>query len=520
MKSHDGTLKQGSPPLPTGARPGRRGRKSFLTGLLRSGARPLRRSQADHWSFLFSQIAVYSFVVACVTGMFLVFFFKPGMTGVIYHGSYHELNGIRMSQAYKSTLDTSFDVRGGLLMRQIHHLAALIFVAAVCLTLLRLFFTAAFRRPRRLNWLIWVTLLTLGMAAGWTGTILPDDMLSSGSLDVLRGVLESIPVAGTHLRLWIFGGDVPGHRVIPRLYWLHVLLPAAMAGLFILRRWLARRHGHTRFPGPAGSGRLGSLQNAPAVAGVAMFCATCGALALAGALAQISPIWLYGPYQPGSISAGAAPDWYLGFLDGALRIMPGWELNVAGHPLTLAVLVPGLIVPGAFFTLLAAYPLLESRLTGDRAVHHFLDRPRAAATRTAVGTAGITFYGLLWAASSNDQIAYHIHLDLYAVTWFFRVAVFAGPPLAYTLTQRICLGLTRREREETKHGRKTGRIVMSPDGGFSEITEPIRPVRDDNPGPNLTAAGNTGDPIAASGVILSPCQAAATAIARKRVGGS
>jgi hypothetical protein len=302
-------------------------------------------------------------------------------------------------------------------------------------------------------------------------------------------VLESIPVVGSHLMLWIFGGDVPGHRIIPRLYWLHMLLPVAMAGLLVLRRWLVRRRGHTRFPGPAGSRRPGSLRNVPAAAGVAMFFITCGVLALAGALAQISPIWLYGPYQPGSMSAGAAPDWYMGFLDGALRIMPGWELNVAGHPLTLAVLVPGLIVPGAFFTLLASYPLLESRLTGDLGVHHFLDRPRDAATRTAVGTAGITFYGLLWAASSNDQIAAHIGLDLYAVTWFFRLAVLAGPLLAYILTQRICLGLTRREEEETKHGRETGRIVLSPDGGFSEITEPVRPVREDSPGSNLPPAG-------------------------------
>ena len=461
---------------------------SFLTGLLRSGARPLRRSQADHWSFLFSQIAVYSFVVALVTGVFLFIFFKPSMTGVIYHGSYHKLSGVRMSEAYKSALEISFDVRGGLLMRQIHHWAALIFVAAVCVQLLRLYFTAAFRRPRRLHWLIWVTLLLLGMAVGWTGTILPDDMLSSGSLDVLQGVLESIPVAGTHLMLGVFGGTVPGHRIIPRLSWLHVLLPAAMVGLFVLRRRLVRRHGHPRFPGPAGSGRLESLQNAPAAASLAMFFATCGVLALLGTLAQISPIWLYGPYQPGAISAGAAPDWYMGFLDGALRIMPGWEIRVAGHPLTLAVLVPGLIIPGVFFTLLAAYPLLERRLTGDHAVHHFLDRPRDAATRTAVGAAGIIFYGLLWAAAANDQIAYHIGLDLYAVTWFFRIAVLVGPPLAYTLTRRICLGLTRRERDVAEHGRPTGRIVMSPDGGFSEITGPVLPVREEGPESNLPVA--------------------------------
>jgi ubiquinol-cytochrome c reductase cytochrome b subunit len=221
-----------------------------------------------------------------------------------------------------------------------------------------------------------------------------------------------------------------------------------------------------------------------------MFFATCGVLALLGTLAQINPVWLSGPYQPGAISAGSVPDWYMGFLDGALRIMPGWQVEVAGHPLVLAVLVPGLLVPSAFFTLLAAYPLLERRLTGDQGLHHVRDRPRDAATRTAVGAAGITFYGVLWAAAANDQIAYHLQLDLYAVTWFFRIAVFAGPPLAYTLTQRICLGLTRRERDEAEHGRPTGRIVMSADGGFSEITERARPAREEGPGPALPMAGD------------------------------
>ena len=228
---------------------------SLFTGPLRSGgtqtvARLLRRGRADHWSFLFGQIAVYSFAVAVVTGVFLAVFFEPSMTGVTYHGSYHALNGVQMSQAYKSALHISFDVRGGLLIRQIHHWAALIFVAAVCLQLLRLFFTGAFRRPRGLNWLIWVSLLVLGMAVGWTGGILPNDIMSGGSLGVLQGVLESIPVVGTHLMLWVFGGDVPGHHIIPRLFWVHVLLPVAMAGLFVLRRRLVRQHGHTRFAGP------------------------------------------------------------------------------------------------------------------------------------------------------------------------------------------------------------------------------------------------------------------------------
>jgi ubiquinol-cytochrome c reductase cytochrome b subunit len=415
-----------------------------------------RRSRADRWSSLFGQVAVYSFVVTAITGVFLLLYYKPSMTQAVYHGSYRKLDGVPMSQAYRSTLDISFDVRGGLLMRQIHHWAALLFIAAVCAHLLRLYFTGGFRRPRWLNWLIWVSLLVLGMVAGVSGTILPDDLMSGGSLSVLEGVTLSIPVIGTHLMLWIFGGDFPGHVIIARAYWLHVVvLPVVMVALFAL---LLRRRGK------------------PVITpvSVVMFWFTGATLVLLGTFAQVNPVWLFGPNQPGSISAGSVPGWYMGFLDGALRIMPGWEFSVAGHPLTLAVLVPGVLVPGAFFTLLAAYPLLDRRLTGDPPAGHFLDRPRDAATRTGIGAAGITFYGLLWAAAANDQIAYHLSMSLYAVTWFFRVAVLAGPVVAFMITERMCLGLARRDRDEAEHGRETGRIVMTPEGGYREIREPVR----------------------------------------------
>ena len=421
-------------------------------GILR---RLYRRSRDDRWSSLFGQVAVYSFVVTAITGVFLLFYYKPSMSQVGYHGSYRKLDGVQMSQAYRSTLNISFDVRGGLLMRQMHHWAALLFIAAVCAHLLRLYFTGAFRRPRWLNWLIWVALLVLGMVAGLSGTILPDDMLSGGSLGVLEGVTLSVPVIGTHLMLWIFGGDFPGHEIIARAYWLHVaVLPAVMIGLFALL--LRGRSKHAITP-----------------VSVVMFWFTCATIALLGTFAQVNPVWLFGPSQPGSISAGSVPGWYMGFLDGGLRIMPGWEIGIFGHPLTLAVLVPGVLVPGAFFTVLAAYPLIDRRLSGDPAGGRLLDRPRDAAKRTAFGAAGLTFYGLLWAAAANDEIAYHLGISLYAVTWFFRVAVLAAPFLAYTVTERICLGLARRDRDEAEHGRETGRIVMTPDGGYHEIREPV-----------------------------------------------
>ena len=320
-----------------------------------------------------------------------------------------------------------------------------------------------------------MALLPLGILAAYTGTILPGDALSGGSLAVITGVLLSVPVTGTHLVFWIFGGAPPGHQITGRLYWVHILVLPALAGALLLLlglrpplRWPRRVR-----PDP-------------------LLLFTCAVLVLLGAAAQINPVWLYGPYQPGSITAGAAPDWYMGFLDGALRIMPAWQAGVAGHPLALGVLIPGLAVPALFFTLLAAYPLLERRLTGGQDLHRALDRPRGAATRTAAGAAGIAFYGLLWAAAANDQIAYHLHLNLYTVTWFFRIAVLAGPPLAYTLTQRICHARAGRRRDEELHGRETGRIVRSPQGGYAEIHEPAHraaPPSADAPGPATARHG-------------------------------
>ncbi|WP_067486004.1 cytochrome bc1 complex cytochrome b subunit [Actinomadura hibisca] len=426
-----------------------------------------RRATADHWSFLFGQIAVYCFAVLLVTGAFLTFFYTPDMTQAPYQGSYEPLRGVPVSRAYESTMDLSLDTRGGLLVRQIHHWAALLLPAAIACQLLRMFFTGAFRRPRAVGWLVWVALFVLAMVAGVTGGLLPDDMLSGGTLGLVQSITLAIPFVGTDLAHLVFGGDFPGDAAIPGAYWLHItLIPVVMGGLFLLRGRMVRRNGHTRFrPAPEVPARAASA---------ALFLFVAGVLSMLGTVAQINPIWNYGPYRPGDTTAGAVPDWYMGFLDGAIRIMPNWEPSVAGHPLTLAVLVPALLIPGAFFTVLAAYPWVERRLTGDDRVHDLLDRPRDAAVRTGVGAAGATFYGLLWAASANDQIAVEFHLSLFTVTWFFRVAVLVGPLLAYAVTHRLCLALTRREREEAAHGRETGRIVMSPTGGFTEIHEPVQ----------------------------------------------
>ena len=427
--------------------------------------RLVRADPDDRWAAVFGRIAVYSFLVALVTGILLLPFFRPSMTPVVYHGSYRKLDGLTMSRAYQSTLNISFDVRGGLLIRQVHHWSSDLFVAAVCLRLVRVFFRGRFR-PRK-NWLIWVGLLPAGMLAGWSGAILPDDMLSGGSLSLLSGVTLSLPVVGTHLVLLIFGGSFPGHAIIPRAYWVHVVVLPAVLGALLLLSYRPR------------------LARVPRVDPLLPF--TGAVLVALGAAAQINPVWLFGPYQPGSISAGSVPDWYMGFLDGALRVMPAWELSLGGHPLSLDVLIPAVIVPGLFFTVLAAYPLLDGWITGGRPPRGLLPpKPADPANRIAVGLAGITLYGLLWAAAANDEIAYHLHVSLYTVTWVFRVLVLTGPVLAFALTRMICHVAAARRRHEAEHGIETGRIVMTPEGGFTEISDPVashrrpelsRPVR-------------------------------------------
>jgi len=459
---------------------------------MRPSSAERRSFQFSHWSFMFAEIAVWSFVVLLVTGAALMVFYDPGMSRVTYNGSYGLLRGLLVSKAFDSTMHLSLEVRGGLLIRQVHHWAALVFVAAVVLQLLRVFLTGAFRRPRTGQWLIWVTLLALGMAAGETGNALPDHLLSGGGLWLIVSVVQSIPVVGTWALSLLFGPGFPGDRVIPVMYGGHLLIAVVVAVLLVARELLVRRHGHSRF--------VASLP-ARRSARPMMALATIGMLIILGFGFQIAPIWLYGPATPTQISAGSVPDWYMGFLDGALRIMPGWELTIGDHTLSLAVLVPTLVVPGVFFTALAAYPAAErflvsrrgrrdalgrpkttSRMARETLAHDLLDRPRETPVKTGIAVAGVTFYGLLWAAAANDQIAVQFQLAVEAVTIFFRFAVLIGPVIAFVVTRWVCLALQQTDHEVAEHGVETGIITRSPDGGFHE-----RPAQQERRDPAITS---------------------------------
>jgi ubiquinol-cytochrome c reductase cytochrome b subunit len=446
-----------------------RGAKGFRT--------LFRKIFPDHWSFLLGEIALYSFIILLLTGTFLTLWFQPSMTEIVYHGSYVNLDGRSMSEAYASTLNISFDVRGGLLMRQIHHWAADLFVAAILVHMLRVFFTGAFRKPREVNWLIGITLFTLALVEGLFGYSLPDDLLSGAGLRITEGVLQSIPVVGTYLAFFLFGGAFPGTQIIPRMYILHVLvIPGLILALVSVHLFLMFHQKHTQMPGKGRTDQ--NVVGAPtypyfmAKTG-AFFFFTFAALALFSTVAQINPIWLYGPYNPVSISSGSQPDFYMGFLEGSLRIMPAWQWVVFGHTFAFNVFIPALLPLGLIMTGAALWPFLEAWITGDRREHHVNDRPRNVPTRTAIGMTAIAFYGVLWLEGANDVIADHFSIPLYTTTEIARWAIFVVPALAYFITKRICLGLQRKDLHLLEHGVETGIIRQLPSGEFIEETRPV-----------------------------------------------
>ena len=442
--------------------------------------RNLRKVFPDHWTFLLGEIALYSFIVLLLSGVFLTLWFKPSSAEVFYDGAYVPLHDVKMSQAFASTLDLSFEVRGGLLMRQIHHWGALLFLAAMSVHMLRIFFTGAFRKPREINWVIGSLLLVLGVAAGFSGYSLPDDLLSGTGMRIIEGGMLATPVVGTYLSFFLFGGEYPGDDVIARLYPIHILLvPGLILALVTVHLILIWYQKHTQWGGPGRTEHnvvgFPLLPIYVAKAG-GFFFVVFGMIVLMSAAIQINPVWLWGPYDTALVSAGTQPDWYVGFLDGALRIMPNWETTLFGFTLSWNVLIPAVVLPGLILTPLILYPWLEQWITGDHNEHHILDRPRNQPVRTGIGVAFITFYILLWIAGGNDFFATIFEIPVNWITWFMRFAVIILPPVMFWATKRVCISLQRRDRDKVLHGRETGVIMVSPEGEYSEVHAPISQV--------------------------------------------
>ncbi|RIX27682.1 cytochrome bc1 complex cytochrome b subunit [Amnibacterium setariae] len=444
-----------------------------------------RKIFPDHWSFMLGEVALYSFVVILITGTFLTFFFQASMAEVTYDGSYGPLKGLEMSAAMQSTLHISFEIRGGLLIRQVHHWAALLFVASTMLHMLRIFFTGAFRKPRELNWVIGFVLWILAMAEGFTGYSLPDDLLSGNGLRIIAGMVEGIPFIGSWILWLLFGGEFPGTAIVGRLYTLHILLlPAAVLAFIALHLVFVVTHKHTQYAGPGRTNEnVIGVPVLPVFAAKAggFFFVVFGLLMLMGAFFTINPIWVYGPYDPSPVSAGTQPDWYIGFADGALRLMPGWLGGPGGVPMefvlfnttySLNILIP-IVVLGLFIVAVMLYPFLEAWVTGDKREHHIADRPRNMPSRTAIGAAGVAFYTVLFFGASSDLIATHFKVSIESMITILQFMLVLGPVLAFFVTKRICLALQKKDRQIVLHGTESGRIVRLPGGEYIEVHEPV-----------------------------------------------
>ncbi len=409
-------------------------------GIAKFTRKSLNKIFPDHWSFMLGEIAMYSFVILLFTGVFLTLFFVPSSKDVVYNGAYAPLRGTKVSEAFASTLNISFSVRAGLVMRQMHHWAANVFIAAIVVHVCRIFFTGAFRKPREINWLVGTGLLVLAIVNGFLGYSLPDDLISGTGIRIAFSIVLSVPVVGSYLAFLLFGGNFPGDSIIPRFYSLHILIiPALIVGLLTAHLAIMWHQKHTQFKGKGKTDRN--------VVGVAMwpayafqaggfFFVTAAVIAILGGLVQINPIWLYGQYVPYLVSYAVQPDWYMGWLDGALRLMPSWEVQAFGHMIP-NVFFPSVLLPGITFTLLGAWPFIEKKITKDNSEHNLLDNPRDVPWRTSVGVGLLTFYVVLFFASSTDVLANSFSLSLNFVLWAFRILLFVVPPIAAYIAYKL-----------------------------------------------------------------------------------
>jgi ubiquinol-cytochrome c reductase cytochrome b subunit len=417
----------------------------------RSATAPLLRKALryvfpDHWSFLLGEVALYAFIVLVGTGIYLALFFDPSTAVTHYHGEYAPLRGHEMSQAYRSAVDLSFKVKAGLLLRQTHHWAADVFVAAIVLHMLRIFFTGAFRKPRDLTYFIGLAMLVTALLEGYLGYSLVDDLLSGMGLAIGYSVLMSVPFVGANLAALVWGGPFPGSSSFEsRMYIVHVfVLPVLIGTLIAVHLALVAARHHTQFRGRRKTEqKVVGIPTFPGQAprSLGLLFAVAAVLFLLGGLVQINPIWLWGPYHVGDATNGAQPDWYLGWLIGALRLVPSFDLTIGGYTLVPNPFWGGAAFPLLVFGILFAYPSLERRLTGDHAFHNLLDRPRDAPWRTAFGAAFFTWVFVVFLAGASDRVFIFLGVSYEAQIWVYRVAVWVLPAVALLVVRRICLEL-------------------------------------------------------------------------------
>jgi len=401
----------------------------------------LRHIFPDHWSFFLGEIALYCFIILVGTGIFLALFFHPSASQVVYNGHYAPLRGVTMSDAYRSVVQISFDVKAGLLIRQVHHWAALVFAGVLVLHLARIFFTGAYRRPRRLNWVVGLSLLLLVLTNGFTGYSIPDDLLSGTGLRITFSITQSIPLIGPLLAFLMFGGNFPSEAFVPRMLPLHMfLVPGIIGALLALHMGMLWRQGHTEFKGPLADERtiVGTrLFPAYALRTLGLFFLIAGVIAALAGFFQINPIWLYGPYRPWDATVAAQPDWYTTWLEGALRVFPAWDIQIGGFLLP-GLFWPAVVFPGIFFGFLYIWPWLDGAVRRDHAFHNVLEPPCSYPGRMALGLGILAALATLLFAGGNDVFAVALGGSQPTLLRLIRGQLIALPLIVALLTYVVC----------------------------------------------------------------------------------
>jgi ubiquinol-cytochrome c reductase cytochrome b subunit len=251
-------------------------------------------------------------------------------------------------------------------------------------------------------------------------------------LNIVNAVLLAIPWFGPWLSTMLFGGVFPGVHIITRLYALHaIVIPALLAGAIAAHVWMVARQRHGQFPGP---GRTETnvvgprLWPARAVRGFGLMSAVFGICLLLGGLVQIDPIWMWGDFETGRTMGPSQPDFYMGWIDGALRLLPGWEPTVFGWRMP-SMFLPAVVFPALTIGGLLLWPFLERLVTKDRAAHHLLDRPRDRPGRTAVGVWAMTSYPMLLFAWQLDVVSRYSGIPDFVLVNAFRYGVLFFPLL-------------------------------------------------------------------------------------------
>jgi ubiquinol-cytochrome c reductase cytochrome b subunit len=433
--------------------------------------RTLRYVFPDHWTFMLGEIAMYCFVVLVATGIFLTFYYVPSSATVHYQGDYLPLQGTAMGANFESVLKLSFDVPAGLLIRQTHHWAANVFIVAIVLHLVRILLTGAYRKPRELNYWVGVTMLGLGILEGFLGYSLVDDLLSGMGLAIAYSVAMSVPFVGGPLAFLVWNGEYPGTESFwPRLEILHVfLIPMAIATLLAVHLAQIVRQHHTQFPAEGSERVVRGTPTWPgyALRSIGLFLIVSGVLFLLGGLVQINPVWEWGPYEPYLSTNGAQPDWYVGWLIGALRLMPPLEITIGSYTVVPSPFWGGALFPLLVFGALYAWPLLSKRLVDDRREHNLLDRPRDNPKRTALVVAFLIWVFTVFAAGATDRFYFRSFVSYEGQVWFFRAFALLVPVFVYFVTKRVCEELKARESHPLR-GWSGSVVERTEEMGFEE----------------------------------------------------